>query len=185
MSIIRRGYAVSRCWGLLGMLFSALLALAVFHPAVATAQDVKQIKLTEKHMQGFIAVSDDMADLFDGANPDKPDPKLAAQAEALVKKNGFASLAEYDDVSMNIAMIISGIDQQTKRFTEPPDQIKSEIASIKANKSIPEPQKKEDLVQLETALKDTKPIQFKENIALVLKYFDKLSELMAEQGPAD
>ena len=79
MSIIRRGYAVSRCWGLLGMLFSALLALAVFHPAVATAQDVKQIKLTEKHMQGFIAVSDDMADLFDGANPDKPDPKLAAR----------------------------------------------------------------------------------------------------------
>jgi hypothetical protein len=157
MSIIRRGYAVSRCWGLLGMLFSALLALAVFHPAVATAQDVKQIKLTEKHMQGFIAVSDDMADLFDGANPDKPDPKLAAQAEALVKKNGFASLAEYDDVSMNIAMIISGIDQQTKKFTEPPDQIKSEIASIKANKSIPEPQKKEDLVQLEAALKDTSP----------------------------
>jgi len=29
-------------------------------------------------------------------------------------------------------------------------------------------------VQLEAALKDAKPIQFKENIALVLKYFDKL-----------
>jgi hypothetical protein len=27
MSLIRSGYAVSRCWGLLGMLFSALLAL--------------------------------------------------------------------------------------------------------------------------------------------------------------
>jgi hypothetical protein len=34
-------------------------------------------------------------------------------------------------------------------------------------------------------LKDTKPIQFKENVALVLKYFDKLAELMQEQGPAD
>ena len=126
---------------------------------------MKQIKLTEKHMQGFIAVSEDMAQLYDGANPDKPDPKLEAQAEALVKKNGFASLAEYDDVSMNIAMIMSGIDQQTKKFTEPPDQIKKEIASIKANKSIPEAQKREDLVQLEAALKDAKPIQFKENIA--------------------
>jgi len=107
----------------------------------------------------------------------------------IVKKNGFASLAEYDDVTVNIAMIMSGIDQQTKKFTEPPDQIKSEIASIKANKSIPEPQKKEDLVQLETALKDTKPIQFKENIALVLKYFDQLVPFVQEQDlklrPAD
>jgi hypothetical protein len=87
MSLIRRRYAVSRCWRLLAVLFSALLALALFHPSVATAQEVKQIKLTEKHMQGFIAVSEDMAKLYDGANPDRPDPKLEAQAEALVKKN--------------------------------------------------------------------------------------------------
>ena len=185
MSLVRSRYAVSRRSGLLGVLFSALLALALFHPAVATAQEVKQIKLTEKHVQGFIAVSEDMAKLYDGANQDKPDPKLEAQAEALVKKNGFASLAEYDDVSMNISMIMSGIDQQTKKFTEPPEQIKQQIAAVKADKSVPEAQKKEDLAQLEAALKNAKPIQFKENIALVLKYFDKLTELMQEQGPAD
>ena len=69
--------------------------------------------------------------------------------------------------------------------TEPPEQIKQQIAALKADKSLPEAQKKEDLAQLEAALKDTKPIQFKENIALVLKYFDKLTELMQEQGPAD
>jgi septal ring factor EnvC (AmiA/AmiB activator) len=71
-------------------------------------------------------------------------------------------------------MIISGIDQQTKKFTEPPDHIKKEIASIKANKSIPEAQKREDLAQLEVALKEAKPIRFKENIAIVLTYFDQL-----------
>ena len=174
MSLIRSRHAVSRRSGLLGVLFSGLLALSLFHPAVANAQELKQIKLTEKHMQGFIAVSEHLAQLYDGANPDKPDPKLEPEAEALVKKNGFASLAEYDNVSMNIAMIISGIDPQTKTFTEPPDQIKREIASIKANKSIPEPQKKVDLVQLEAALKEAKPIQFKENIALIVKYFDQL-----------
>jgi hypothetical protein len=184
MSVIRSRHAVSRCWGLLAVLFSAALALALFHTAVANAQELKQIKLTEKHMQGFIAVSEDLGQLYDGANPDKPDPKLEPEAEVLVKKNGFASLAEYDNVSMNIAMIISGIDPQTKKFTEPPDQIKREIASIKANKSIPEPQKKVDLVQLEAALKDAKPIQFKENIALIVKYFDKLP-LKQEEGPAD
>ena len=185
MSVIRSGYAVSRRSGLLGVLFSALLALPLFDPAVAVAQEVKQIKLTEKHMQGFIVVSEHMAQLYDGTNPDRPDPKLEAQAEALVKKNGFASLAEYDDVSMNIAMILSGIDQQTKTFIEPPDQIKKEIASIKANESVPEAQKMEDLVQLEAALKDAKPIQFKENIAMVLNYFEQLPPPNQEEGAAD
>ncbi len=59
------------------------------------------------------------------------------------------------------------------------------IAAIKADKSVPEVQKREDLAQLEPAHKDTKPIQFKENIALVLKYFDKRTSLMQEEGPAD
>ncbi|MFZ2140376.1 MAG: hypothetical protein WAV78_26200, partial [Xanthobacteraceae bacterium] len=90
-----------------------------------------------------------------------------------------------DDVSTNIAIVLSGIDQQTKTFTEPPDQIKKEINSIKANKAIPEAQKREDLAQLEAAVKDARPIQFKENIAMVLKYFDQLPSLYQEEGPAD
>ena len=162
------------------MLFSALLALALFDPDAVTAQEVKQIKLIEKHIQGLMAASKDMAKLYADANPDKPDPKVEAQAEAVAKKNGFASLDEYDDVSINIAMIMSGIDPQTKKFTEPPEQIKEEIAALKA-KSVPEAEKKEDLAQLEVALKNAKPIQFKENIALVLKYFDDLAPLMQEQ----
>jgi hypothetical protein len=189
MSLIRNGYAVSTRREFLGVLFSALLAFTLFDLGAATAQEVKQIKLTEKHVQGLMAASKDMAKLYDGANPDKPDPKVEAQAEAVAKKNGFASLDEYDDVSMNITMIVSGIDPQTKKFTEPPEQIKKEIAALKADKSVPEAEKKEDLAQLEAALKNVKPIQFKEKIALVLKYFDKLTPLMHEQGsnlrPAD
>jgi len=183
MSLVRNGYAVSTAGGFLGALFSAILALVLVNPSVSSAQELKQIKLTEKHMQGFIAVSEDMAKLYDDANPDKPDPKLEAQANALVEKNGFANLTEYDDVSMNIAMIMSGIDPQTKSFTEPPEQIKQQIDAVRSDKSVPEVQKKENLAQLGTALEDAKPVQFKENIALVLKYYDKLTELM--QGPAD
>ena len=88
--------------GVLSALFSALLALALFDPGAATAQEVKQIKLTEKHIQGFMAASKDMAQLYEGADPDKPDPKMEAQAGAVAKRNGFASLAEYDDASMNM-----------------------------------------------------------------------------------
>ena len=183
MSLIRNGYAVSRRRGFLGMLFSALLALAVFDNGAATAQEVRQIKLTEKQIQSFMAAYEDMAKLYDDANADKPDPKLEAQAAALAKKNGFASLAQYDDVLMNITMIMSGIDPQTKKFTEPPEQIKNEIVALKADKSVPEVEKKEGLTQLEAALKNARPIQFKENIALVLKYFDQLAPIMQEQDP--
>jgi len=167
--------------GIFGALFSALLALDLF--SVATAQEVKQIKLTDKYIQGFIAAQEEMTKLYEGANLD--DPKVEAQAEAVAKKNGFANLAEHDDVSMNISIIMSGIDPQTKEFTEPREQIEQEIAALKAKKSVPEAEKKEDLAQLEAALKNAKPIQFKENIALVQKYFDKLLPLMQEQGPAD
>jgi hypothetical protein len=136
-----------------------------------------------------MAASKDMAKLYDGADPDKADPKVEARAGTVAKKNGFASLAEYEDASMNIAMIMFGIDPQTKKFTEPPEQIKKEIAALKADKSVPEAEKKEDLAELEAALKTAKPIQFKENIALVLKHFDKLAPLMQGQDlnlrPAD
>jgi hypothetical protein len=189
MSLIRNGYVVSARRGFLGGFFSTLLALALFDTGAAIAQEVKQIKLTEKRIQGFMAAFKDIAKLYDGADPDKPDPKVEAQAAAIAKKNGFASFAEYEDVSMNIAMIMYGIDPQTKEFTEPPEQIKKEIAALKDDKSVPESEKREDLAQLEAALKDAKPIQFKENIALVLKYFDRLVPFMQEQDlelrPAD
>jgi hypothetical protein len=189
MSLSRNGYAMSTRRGSLGVLFSALLALALFDPGAATAQEVKQIKLTDKHIQGFVAASKDMAQLYEGADPGKPDPMMEAQAAAVAKRNGFASLAEYDDASMNISMIMSGIDPQSRKFTEPPEQIKREIAALKADKSVPEMEKREGLAELEAALKNAKPIQFKENIALVLKYFDNLAPLMQEQDselrPAD
>jgi hypothetical protein len=190
MSLVQNGYLVSTRRTFLGLWFSALLALALFGPGTGTAQEVKQIKLTEKHIQGFMAAYEDIAKVYDGAESDKPeDPKVEAQAAAVAKKHGFASLAQYEDVLVNITMIISGIDPQTKKFTEPPDQIKNEIAALKADKSVPEAEKKEGLKQLEAALKNARPIQFKENIALVLQYFDQLAPIMQEQDsklrPAD
>ena len=185
MSLIRNGYAVFTRRGFLGVVFSVLLAVALFHPDAAVAQEVKQIKLTEKHIQGFIAASKDMAQLYDGANPDEPNAKVEAQAAAVAKKNGFASLTEYDNASMNISMVMSGIDPQSKKFTEPPEQIKKEIAALRADKSVPEAEKKDGLAELEAALKNAQPIQFKENIALVLKYFDALAPLMQPDSPAD
>src|SRR5437016_7583850 len=151
MSLIRNGYAVCTRRAFLGG-FSALLVLALFDNGATTAEEVKQIKLTDKHIQGFMAAYDDIAKLYYGANPEKRDPKVDAQAAAVAKKNGFASLAQYEDVSMNIAMIMLGIDPQTKKFTEPPEQIKDEIAALSSDKSLSEAEKKEGVAQLEAAL---------------------------------
>jgi len=189
MSLIRKGYAMSGRGGFLGAAFSALLALALLGPGTAIAFFVNDTKTTEKHIQGFMAAFKDMAKLYDDADPDKPDPKVEAQAGAIAKKSGFASLAEYEDASMNIAMIMYGIDPQTKKFTEPSEQIKNEIATLQGDQSVPEAEKRDGLMQLEAALKDAKPVQFKQNIGLVLKYFDKLAPIMQEQDlklrPAD
>src|SRR5260370_1036434 len=63
------------------------------------------------------------------------------------------------------------------------------FSALKSDKSVHEAKKKEGLTQLEAALKNSRPIQFKENIALVLKYFDQLAPIMQEQDskmrPAD
>src|SRR5207248_2937771 len=70
MSLIRNGYLVSTRRGFLGVLFSALLTLALFDPGAATAQELKQVKLTEKHIQGFMAAYDDIARRVDEYHDD-------------------------------------------------------------------------------------------------------------------
>jgi hypothetical protein len=187
MSFIPNAGSVPRAS--LAVVFSMFLAAALLHSGATAAQEIKQIKLTEKHIQGFVGAAKDMARIYAGTNPDQPNPKVEAQAAAVAKKNGFASLDEYDNASMNISMIMAGIDPQTKKFSEPPEQLRKQIAALKADKSVPEAEKKEDLAQLDAALKNAKPVQFKENIALVLKHYDQLAPLMEEQGsgprPAD
>ncbi|MGN6735057.1 MAG: hypothetical protein ACTHMB_24265 [Candidatus Binatia bacterium] len=179
-----KGHAMPASWRFLTALTSAVLAIALFNPSLGSAQEVKQIKLTEKRIQSFIAASEEISSLSGGDNQDNGDQKLE-QVEALVKKYGFVSLEEFDDISTNISMIMSGIDQQTRKFTEPKEQIRQQIAAIKSDKSIPEAEKKEDLAQLDAALREANPIQFKENITLVLKHFDKLFQLMQEERPGN
>jgi hypothetical protein len=161
------------------------LLLALFDYGEATAQEAKQIKLTEKHIQGVMAAYKDMVKLYEGTNADKPE-RVEAQAATIAKMNGFAGLDEYDDAWINISVIMSGADQEVHR-TSRKDQAGDH--GPQGRQIHPGREKKEELAQLEAELKNTKPIQFRENIALVLKYFDKLAPLMQEQNlnlrPAD
>ena len=112
---------------------------------------------------------------------DKIDPKLQAQFEITAKKYGFASYAEYDDVFNNVSLVMSGIDLATKAFTEPPEALKRQIAEVQADKKMSKEEKKQALEDMNEALKDAKPVEFKENVALVTKYLDKLGAIMQQQ----
>jgi hypothetical protein len=138
---------------------------------------VKQIQLTEKHIEGFIAAQKDMGPILEkiqGAASDQLPANIQADLEAAAKKHGFKDFADYDEVVGNITMVMAGIDPKTKAFTEPTVAIKKEIADVTADKSIPAADKKQLLEELNEALKSVQPIQFPGNIELVKKYYDKI-----------
>lgn len=164
----------------------ALTALAfALSPAAAqnqnnAPQEIKQIKLSEKQVQSFIAAQGDLDAVTAKIKGEKPDPKLVAELEAAAKKHGFANLQELDDVAANISMVMSGLDPKTKEFSQPPEAIKKEIAAVTADKSIPENEKKQIISELNMALKYAKPVQFQENVELVKKYYEKIEAAVAK-----
>ena len=165
----------------LRFVLAAFAAVAFMHFAAdnAPAQSpVKQIKLTDKQVDGFIAAHKDMGAIAEKIEGDKPDPKIQSQLESVAKKYGFKDFNEYDEVASNIALVMAGIDPQTKAFTDPPTAIKREIDEITADKSMPEKEKKQALEELNEAMKMAQPIQHQGNIELVKKYYDRLEPLL-------
>jgi len=157
------------------------LAVAfVFCVGSANAQQIKQIKLTEQHIEGFIASQKEMSAITEkmqGSTSDKPDPKIQAELENVAKKHGFKNFNEYDDVAANISMVMAGMDPQTKEFLEPQAAIEKEIKEVTADKSIPEKEKKQMLEELGEARKTAAPILNRSNIELVKKYFDRIEKV--------
>jgi hypothetical protein len=140
-------------------------------------QPVKQIALTDKQIDGVLAAKPEI-DAIVSKLPegnDKPDPKVLAQLEGIVKKHGFASYEEYENVDDNISLVMGGIDPQSKKYVGDEIVIKAQIKEIQADKKMAPNDKKEALAQLNEALKSITPLQFPANIPLVAKSYDKLS----------
>ena len=152
-------------------------------PAAAEAPTVKQIALTEKQIEGVLAASKDVDAITDKI-PDnaKPNPKVDAQLEAAVKKNGFASYDDYNTVVDNISLVLGGFDPGTKKYVGAEAVIKMQIAQVTADKKMPAKDKKAALADLNDALKSPSPaIANKGNIDLVTKYYDKLVEALSDE----
>jgi hypothetical protein len=152
-------------------------------PAAASEEPapVKQFALTDKQIQGVLAAQKEMdavTDKLPEGAADKPDPKLQATLEAVAKKHGFASYAEYSDVLDNIGLVLSGIDPKTKAFTQPPEALKAQMAALQADTKMAAKNKQAALAEMDAALKSTPAVQFPDNVTLVTKYYDKLAALL-------
>ena len=151
-------------------------AVAGFSSGALAQLAETQIQLTEKHVEGFIAVQAGISAVVEKSQGAifSDSGKHKAELDAVTRKHGFKSFAEYETVAANISMVMAGIDPQTKQFTDPVVAIKKEIADVTADKSISEQDKKQILEELNEALKSAEPIQFPSNIELVKKYYDKI-----------
>ncbi len=158
-----------------------LTAPVMAQQPAATDEAFKQVQLSDKLIQGFISAQKDMAVMAQksGAQPtDKPDPKVQAELETIVKKHGFGNFIEFDDVAFNISMVMGGLDPQTGTFTDPISSIKKEIEDITADKTIPDKDKKQMLDELAEALKNTPPLKFPENVETVKKFRAEIEKVL-------
>jgi hypothetical protein len=164
------------------------LAVAAFVclAALASAQaPVRQIRLSENQIESFIAAHKDMAEAFDKAAAETADAAAEArldamekQLDAVARKFGFKDHKEYDDVATNIAMVIFGIDPETKAFTDPPTQAKKDLDDAKVDKSLSETKRRQLVEDLTEQLKLLQPIMYPSNVDLVRKYYDKILPLL-------
>jgi hypothetical protein len=148
------------------------------------AQPVQQIALTDKQITGVIAASKEldalMAKLPQDDNQQQPDPKVTAQLDAVVKKHGFASYADYQAVIDNITLVLNGFDPSSKKYIGAEAAIKMQITEVQGDKTMSQKDKKDAMDQLNAELKAAEPVKFPGNITLVTKYYDKLGEALQE-----
>ena len=140
---------------------------------------VTQIKLTEKHVEGFIAAQKEMSAVVEkmmqsAVFSNSANARYEAELKAVTKKHGFKNFAEYEAVAASISLVMAAIDSQTKVFTDPPTAIRQELEDVTAAKNIPNSEKKKLLRSLTLALRAARPIQFPTNVELVQKYYDKI-----------
>ena len=179
----RRGVILATL--LAGLALSASPSMAQSAKQDVGDQPIKQIRLTEKQVKNFISAQKQIAPLASKLESagDKPDPALQGQLEQIAKSNGFSSLQEMDDVAANVSIVLAGLDAKTGQFTEPPEQIKKDMDEVKQDKQMSQQEKDQTLSEMQEALKNAAPVQFKENVALVKKYQNELDQVL-QQEPA-
>ncbi|MES2600352.1 MAG: hypothetical protein V4602_06030 [Pseudomonadota bacterium] len=153
--------------------------------APAPAPAAKQVALTDKQIEAILAAQKDFDALGSEQTSDKPGakapPNMVGKLDDVSKKHGFANYADYAIVLNNVELVMSGFDPKTKAYVGPEAVLKQQLAEIQADKKMSVADRKEALADLNQALKSLPPaVEYKANIELVGKYYDKLAAMMQE-----
>ena len=136
------------------------------------APTITQVRLTEQHVQGFIAmqkVLTELARTLEG-DADANDDTVVKKLEALAKQNGFDSFAQFDNIAANITLVISGIDPDTGKYTDPRELMRADIADIRTDTTLNDKERAELIADLEAAIKGTPVVEHPENIEVVRRF---------------
>lgn len=155
-------------------------AFAKDDPPPAGDQQVKQIALTDKQVEGVISAKPQIDPILAKLGEKEPDAKTMASLDGAAKKAGFADYNDYDSVVTNVSLVLDGFDPETKKYVGTEAVVKAQIAQVQADKKMPAKDKKEALNELNEGLKAAKPLQFPDNVKVVTKYYDKLSSLIQQ-----
>lgn len=165
----------------------SLIAVAVtagsvflFEGAKIQAQEITQLKLTEKHVVGLLAAQDDFGPLAGqlAEAADKPSEDLMAKLDATAQKHGFKDFNEYRDVDNNIFLVLEGLDRESGEYVPPKERLAAELEEIEKEASIPKEDKEAIIAEIKEELGSAEAVKYPENVALVKKHMDKLSKLM-------
>jgi hypothetical protein len=165
---------------MLRLTIAAMTVIFASFPTSAPAQvPATQLKLTQQHLEGFIAAQKDMSAVAEKMMQTEVFSKSAnanyeAGLRAVTKKHGFRNFAEYEAVAATISSVMASIDPQTKVFTDPPTALKNELEEVTAAEDIPNSEKKKLLRSLTLALRAARPIKFPTNIKLVQNHYDRI-----------
>jgi hypothetical protein len=178
--------------------FVALTTLTVLAVGVATmgpamAQGLgaaspayRQMRLTQDHIARYIAVSRDLLALADklkagGAKPGEILDAQERERDAAARAHGFAGGAEHQAVDWNIWLVIAGLDRKTGDWADPIEPLRQQIAAAEADTSMAETQRRQSLDILRDELAALQPLEHKENIALVKRYFREIDGVRLAQ----
>ena len=153
------------------------LAVALCVPAVG--QDglpkFEQIVLSDRLVEAFLSADRPLAEIVAQLPISIDQPAVLAKMEATAQKFGFVSMAEFVSVQQNIAFVVDGFDgADDPQYEDPKDQILRGFDEALKDGSLTPEQRDKLLQDKARALARGPALKFKDNVAIVTKYWAQL-----------
>jgi len=155
----------------------ALIGAPAYADSGSPYGDLTQMALSEDQIKHYIEAIPDMQAAMGDAPADaaEPDAKTMGRLQDVAKAHGFKDFDDYNTIAGNIALVLDGVDSDTKAYVGAQKMIAKSIAEVQADKAMTEKDRAAALADLDAQLKSLTPVKFPENIPLVVKYYAKLT----------